>query len=233
MSDHNLSYHQRIVCVALRRMTKDSATIRNGFLHWSNTLSNKNFNVNLIVDELVEYLGLNGNEKKSLMLTMLAASNKLHDELPPVPQVLLDSITQHKEIVDDLSLNKEGANTVGAAKSPQWEVIHHYLKHMVIYLGKFSKEGLVEFSTEIKEHGIDGLNESVNQALRLWGQNGFEHIALDKDIQSDECSEIAHSVYLLIIEIIGPVNSDLIVNRVIDECLKLPAAEHFDPRNLL
>ncbi|MFT6390333.1 MAG: hypothetical protein ACJAUP_003735, partial [Cellvibrionaceae bacterium] len=103
MSNPNLAYDQRLVCVGLRKMTKDTALIRGGFLYWNNTLAKQEFDVEKVVTILVDYLGVGVSEKKILMLTLHAASNKLFDELPPVPAVLLSML---KEGVDSSIIDK-------------------------------------------------------------------------------------------------------------------------------
>lgn len=237
MSQDSLAYYQRIVCIGLRRMTKDSTLIRSGFLHWNEVFAKKEFNIEESVSELVSYLGLTGGDKKLLMIAFHAANNKLFDELPAVPEVLLKMITQLPPagIADDsLSLGFSGANEeIVIAKAPQLIVTEKFLEYLTIFLGKYSKNDLFEFKGILIDEGIPNAKQSIDEALIKWAAIGFSRLDLPDDTSESECSDTSHKLYLLISEIIGPVAADKIVHAAIDESLKLEAASRFSPRNLL
>lgn len=237
MSQENLAYYQRIVCIGLRRMTKDSSLIRSGFLHWSEKLSHKEFDVTESVMELVNYLGLDSGDKKSLMITFHAASTKLYDELPAVPEVLLNMLNQPsaQSASGDFLSSGSYANSekIIAAKSPQLIVTEKFLEYLVVFLGKYSKNDMLDFKGIIIDEGIPDVQQSSNHALMAWASSGFSQVSLPGDISEEGCSDIAHKLYMLMCEIVGPVESDKIINYTIDESLKLEAASRFNPRNLL
>ncbi len=237
MSQESLAYYQRIVCIGLRRMTKDSALIRSGFLHWNEILADKEFDIEESVAELVNYLGLDSGDKKSLMITFHAANNKLFDELPAVPEVLLKMISQASSAVgdgDSLSLEAAADNEkIIAAKSPQLIVTEKFLGYFVVFLEKYNKSDLLEFKSILIDEGIPNTKESIDEALISWAAVGFNRLELPDDISEEECSDASHKLYLLMSEIIGPVESDKIIHATIDEALKLEAASRFSPKNLL
>ncbi len=237
MSQENIAYYQRIVCIGLRRMTKDSALIRSGFLHWCKTLSHKEFDIAESVTELVNYLGLDSGDKKSLMITFHAASNKLFDELPAVPEVLLNMVGQSSpQAGDDATLSlasQANSEKVVAAKSPQLIVTEKFLAYFVVFFGKYSKEDLVDFKGIIIDEGIKDTEQSVSSAIVAWAASGFSEISLPNDISGEQCSDISHKLYILMSEVIGPVEADKIVHVAIDEALKLEVASRFSPKNLL
>lgn len=233
MSDNNLSYYQRVVCIGLRKATKDSAVIRSGFLYWNHELANTEFDVSHVVDQLVNYLGLNGSEKKSLMIIMLAACNKLHEELPAVPQVLLEMVKQPSHFSEEQPISTDSNDDVLAAQSPEWQIMSHFLNYVAIYLRKQGQESFSEFSEDLKDNGVEGVSESLSDIVRAWANSGFDPTSLHRANIEGEGAALAHAIYLLIIDIIGPVDSDIIIHKVIDECLTQPAASRFDPRGLL
>ena len=237
MSQENVAYYQRIVCIGLRRMTKDSALIRSGFLYWCEQYSHKEFDVAESVSALVDYLGLDSKDKKFLMIAFHAATNKLFDELPPVPEVLLKMLEQGSAIhaVDNTSvvLGSIDNEKVIAAKSPQLVVTAEFLRYLVVFLGKYNKDDLLEFKSIIVDEAISEVAEPVSNAVVTWAASGFAKINLPDDILEEECLDIVHQLYLLMSDVIGPVEADKIVHRVIDESLKLEAASRFDPKKFL
>jgi hypothetical protein len=236
MSNPNLAYDQRLVCVGLRKMTKDTALIRGGFLYWNNTLAKQEFDVEKVVTILVDYLGVGVSEKKILMLTLHAASNKLFDELPPVPAVLLSMLKEgvDSSIIDKSDLENARENeAVVAAKSPHWIVTEQYLLHLTVYLGKHDREDLRELRNILMSEHIVELRGKTQKAIQQWAADGFAKVGLPEDIAEAECYQITHGVYMLMTEVIGPMESDKIVDRVIEDTLRLDAAARFSPRKLL
>lgn len=236
MPNNNLAYDQRLVCVGLRKMTKDTALIRSGFLYWHKTFAGQEFDIDKIVSSLVDYLGVGVGEKKTLLLTLHSASNKLFDELPPVPAVLLNMLEGETGVGSGFDVDDQadsGSDKVIAAKPAHCIVTDEFLYNLTGLIKKFDRDDLSELKFILVEENIDGLRDDLHNAVRKWAGDGFGRIDFPADTTEDECYEIAHGIYMLMVELIGPVESDRIIDRVIDETFKIDAASRFSPRKLL
>lgn len=234
MSERNHTYYQRVVCIGLRRATKDTALIRSGFLYWNKQLAHTDFDVSAVANQLVEYLGFSVNEKKALMLTLHAACNKLHDELPAVPQVLLEMASQ--QLPQDASHNENESSPedkIVAVKPASVLTTEAFLVSLMSFLGKYDAEELAELSRIMRNEGLADIDTSVSRVLQGWAERGLTALQLPQDIDESLCKDIAHGVYLLMAEIIGPVVADRLVNKAIDHTLSIASAARFSPRELL
>ncbi|MGS2717943.1 hypothetical protein ACVBE9_07215 [Eionea flava] len=232
MSEQSHAYYQRVVCIGLRRATKDTALIRSGFLYWNKQLADTDFDVSLVANQLVEYLGFGVNEKKALMLTFHAACNKLLDELPAVPQVLLDMASQ--QVHSEPSQNEPSpADKIVATKPACVLTTEAFLVSLMSFLGKYDAEELAELSRILRNEGLVDIDTSVSRVLQGWAERGLTALQLPQDTDESTCKDIAHALYLLMAEIIGPVIADRLVNKAIDHTLSIASAARFSPRELL
>lgn len=230
MNNPALALNQRVIYAALSRMTDDRSVIKSAYQFWQGNLSAKPFDIIESVTELVNYLGLSGQEKKVLMVSMHAASNKLIDELAQVPAVISEENPGSAQMA---ATPTNDNNTQTSSKSPQYEVIEFYLQQFVQNIRKVDPSDFTDFRTTIAKEGVEGVTATINNALIQWAKDGFSNLSLAADISQADCKTIAHQLYLLATEFIGPMETDNVVTKSIDNCLNLEAATRFNPRNLI
>jgi len=218
-----MSLEQKIVYAGLGRMTQDRGVIQNAFQYWLANLSNQPFDVVAVTIAIEEYLGLSAKEKKVLMISLHAASNKTDSELAVVPAYIMQA----------------GAITPTDNNVPEPEAktqsSHVYItSQFVELLADATKRGEAASFREIDEilqdEGLPELDKKTNKRVI---DSGFRANMLSDNANADGCRELAHQLYLLIIDVIGPVQADVIVNQVIDKLLGSDMASRFDPRSLI
>lgn len=227
MSNDNLSFNQRVIFAGLSRVTDDRMVIQSAYSYWMKNFSNEPFDAIEVVAQLVSYLGLNDNEKKTLMIALHAASNKLHDDLMPVPQIMEESAGQTE--TPARKVNEKQVET----SSAHLIVTNQYLQQIVQHINKQNTQAFRELTDILIAEGVPGLSANLSSAIVGWAKNGMEQLALPADISQDSCKELAHQIYLLVSEVIGPIDADDIVNKVVATTEKLDAASRFNPRELL
>ncbi len=227
-SNQNIDFYRRVVFTGLSRMSDDLTTIKMGFNYWEQNLSDQAVNVIEVTEKLVAYLGLDDGKKKRLLIGMQAAINKLPESLPEIPGAILDK------------------NTDATAKTiiaPEPVVTFTGPAHCIV-TGKYLKllfQHLVEVDILASQDLIEALSNDdfpdlpreINSIIHLWGESGGVTLDLPHGISEAQCAEIAHEVYLLIAEIIGPSDADEIVNQAIVGASRESSAREFHPRNLL
>lgn len=230
MTSQNSAFCQRVLYFGLRRMTNDTALIRSGFLFWREQLSSEPFDIDKVVMALIEYLGLGTSEKKSMMISMHSANNKLYEELPVVPEFLL-KLSGSGGV--ERSQSSDLDDQIVASRSPHYSVLNKYLMSVVSFLERFDLQDFSEYKSILRDEGVDTVEPHLSRVIIAWAKNNFSELDLPEGVSEGECYDIAHGAYLLLTEVIGPVEADGIVSRAIDETLKIAEAARFSPRNLI
>jgi len=52
-------------------------------------------------------------------------------------------------------------------------------------------------------------------------------------MSEDDCKTVCHSLYMLLAEVVGPMDADVISNKAISALMQMEVAARFDPRELL
>jgi len=218
-----MSVEQKIVYAGLSRMTDDRVVIKNAFDYWQTNFSNGPFDIVDVTGKLVSFLGLDGGEKKVLMIAMHAASNKSEMELDDVPGFLLGG-----GVADIAAQAPVQAATINY--TPHYQVTHGFVKGIVEGVRIKGSASFAEMDEIMRD---EGLPDATDEQSKLIAEHGFSDRIVPGSITEDECRDLAHSLYLLIIDVIGPVDADIIVTRVTGELMTGSAASLFDPRSLI
>ena len=219
-----MSIEQKIVYAGLSRMTEDRVVIKNAFDYWQTNLSSNAFDIVEVTSQLVAFLGLSAGEKKVLMIAMHAASNKSNVELEDVPGYLLGSDAAAESVSESVP-KKAVINT-----TPQHQITVGFVKGLCDGVRSNSASSFTELDDILRDEGLDGVSVAINQNIK---QHGFSENILPSSISEEECRDLAHTLYMLIIEVIGPVEADNIVTNVIGVLKRSEMASRFDPSSLI
>jgi len=220
---------QRIVYAGLRRMTENRSVIKSAYSHWLNELSNQEFDVLNVVNSLVDYLDLSGNEKKTLMIALHSASNKLIDELSPVPGVITGSGMDD----EDQSRTNSTQNKTAEITTPHQLITQRYLQLFSQHMRRVDSSEFTDFRQAVGNREVDGLEASLSQSIASWAKDGMANLKLPNDISEEVCKSLAHEFYMLATNFIGPNQCDDISVKAVNECLDMDAATRFNPRSLV
>lgn len=228
MSNENIQFDQRVMYHGLVRVNKDRQFLKEAFNHWLTTQSQQPFNVVDIVEGLVSHFGMDTNEKKRLMISLHAASNKLLEDLPEVPMFLLQSSTTSAiETGDTIE-----EDIVVKAQAPHLVVTSHYLQQFVQQLKKQDFSFYEELLDILKSEGLP-VSNSVSEAVTTWSSKGLADLSLSDTFTEADCQDLCHQLYLLVCDVAGPNITDEIVNKVVSAVASLDSASRFHPRNLI
>ena len=234
MDNETYKRNQKIVYVGLRRMSNDRNIIIDGFGYWTQNLSSDDFDIEDVVAKLVSHIGLDGANKKSLMVAMHAASNRMTEDLPDVPQALINRSGAKSQSGDAGSQEESGTfDEVRKAKPPHCVVTAVYMQTLVRLLAKEDFSAFEDCKNELVQEGIDGASEEFQQNIIEWAMDGLMALEIPESIDEAGCKHAAHELYLLIAELIGPINADKLVDLAIATAVKLDEATRFPPRLLV
>ncbi len=219
---------QRIVYAGLRRMTENRSVIKSAYTHWLKELSNQEFDVLNVVNSLVDYLDLSGNEKKTLMIALHSASNKLLDELSPVPGVITGDGTD-----EDVPVAQPAQNRTAEITTPHQLITQRYIQLFCQHFRKADSSEYTDFRRAVGDKEIDNLDTALSNSIAGWANDGMANLKLPSDITESACKTLAHEFYMLATNFIGPNQCDDIVVKAVNECLDMDAAIRFNPRDLV
>jgi len=228
MANDIQNFNNRVIYAGLARMTADRSVIKSAFAYWHKNFQADRLNIVDVVTELVAYLGLSSLEKKTLMVALHAASNKLFDELTPVPGVILSADAQSTVSDPDQDADAERSKII--VRTPHNEVTTFYLKLFAQNIRKLDPSEFANFRNLISASGLDDLNENLNKEVRKWASSGLADIELPAQTSEEDCIQIAHSLYILATEFVGPMEADDAVHNAIQACLNLIRENLCDPR---
>jgi len=234
MHTDTLDHRQRAIFVGLRRMTDDRNMIVDGFRHWSNNHANESLDVELIVSSLVSYLGLDSGQKKSLMISLHAASNKMTEDLPEVPKVLLERAVNGKATpASNDNIDVSSQEEVRKALPPHCVVTNIYIQSVAQLLDKRHGSAYDEFKSILRNETLENIAKETAGLIVDWAENGLSNLNIPESITEKDCKNLSHEIYLILSEVVGPNDADTIVNSAISLALKPDEASRFDPRQLL
>lgn len=223
------NYHQRVVFAGLSRMTEDRNLIVAGYQQWENNLSNNEFDIFEIVANLTKFLGLGSAERKKLMVAMHAASARLEDELQPVPEYIKTTNGSNASAAQAQPTAAASVKTGSAHKV----VTERYLQLVSQHLKRLDSASFNEIAVILSNEGLSKLPTQIDRSVKGWGAGGLAAIDFTTDVSVEQCQACALEFYVLLTEIIGPVDSDVIVNKAIADVSNLPESQQFAPNNLL
>lgn len=227
----NDQFAARAVYAGLRRMSDDRSVIKSAFSYWQSDLSNDEFDVVKIVTALVAYLDLSSQEKKTLMIALHAASNRLIDELPAVPGVISGDSALDDSAPTQLSEQPKQMPTEAVA--PHLQVTQRYLQLFAQNMRKADSVEFNEFRQEVASKGLEEVSNSLSKIMSSWAGNGMADLKLPSDVSESDCRELAHQMYMLATEFIGPNPADTVVLNAVNGCLDMEATSRFNPRDLV
>lgn len=226
-----VQFNQRVVYYALRRMTESRNDISAGFARWRQQFETKPLDIIEVVTDLVAHLGLDIGAKKALMLGLHSGSAKLFDELEPVPTMLLGdggAAPAHQGEPE-----QDRAPEIVSNKPAEIQTLERFLQVSSQYLKRSNAGAHTELMDIIIDEGLPSARKGSANDIKAWGSNGLIDISFNDRLSEDACQNIAHDYYVLLSEVVGPVSSDTIINKTIDELLLSELAQKFNPRDLL
>jgi len=164
------------------------------------------------------------------MIALHAASNKLVDELSPVPGIISGDGD-----VDLSAANGRDTETDKKADvtSPHQQVTQRYMQLFCQYIRRVDAGDFTDFRKALAKEKLSGIDKSLANVISNWASDGLANLKLPNDIEVSACQALTHELYMFASEFIGPNHCDDIVVNTVNECLKMEAATRFNPRDLV
>lgn len=216
----------QMVYFGLSRLTDDRTVIREAYQYWQSQLSDQPFDVLDVASKLTDYIGSDSNGKKTLMIALHAANNKSESELDNVPNFISGN---DADLGADTPVSQSN-NTADAGLPAHSVMTVELFKLMYSRLRQVDSSGYAELSNIIADEGLDNTPQSLHGAIIVSPDRGLK---LGSDVTEQQCQALTHALCMLIMEVVGPMVTDDLIDNVIASLLENSHASQYDPRNLL
>jgi len=217
--------NQRIVYAGLMRMSNDRSTVKAAFDHWNKSNSETPVDIFEVVEQIDTYLGIGVPEKKALTLGLHTASSELYNDLKPVPAFILGD-----QGAANASVEAEPKPSAVSKQAAHLNVTSRYLQAISLQIKRNDASTHKELVSAVADEGL--LAELSNEVSN-WAADNLNSIKLGPKVSVEQCQALAHEFYVMVCDFIGPVDTDVIVNRTISELASSPDAREFSPQTLL
>lgn len=223
--------NDRIIYKALSRMTDDFALLQTSYQFWQKEYAGQELDPSAFADALTKYVGLNNDQKRTLVIALHSASGTAANNLPPVPDSLLSSAAT--TAAKSPSSNQAKKESFQQAHSAHWIVTDNYMKNLIAFIKHVDTDGVDELREILTEDSLTLKTQQLSSIIQSWASSGFTSLKLHEDISPEQCAECAHFLYLQTCEALGPPQADLVLDKVIRKLNELPEASTFSPKKLL
>jgi len=228
----NFELESRAVYKALTRMTTDFALQQTSFTYWKMDFSDTSLNPVDFATALQSHVGLDGQDKTSLMIALYSALTHSLDALSPVP-TSINSITEVEAATAPSAHEEKAASkSFVTPNTPHWTMIVEFMKHIVAEVKKEGQESIIEFNEILVEQQVN-LDRDLFNPLVQWVESSFSKLDIDTNISETACSQYSHHLYLILCEVLGPPKADKILDTTIRRLYEMPEQAYFNAKNLL
>ncbi len=222
-----IDFDARVVYTSLHNTLDSREMVRDAFHFWRNGLAKKEFDAVAITEAIDSYLGLADSERKKLMLGLFANAGHELSDLAEIPEYIENYDAQSPE---PQSRERETVEPRGSSKPAMVQAVESFLLLSADSMRNRKLADRQDVVDELEEKGLPSLSLSINQAL----QRSVRGVPdLPASMSLDDCLELMHQHYLLLCDVVGPVDTDLVYQDSITTMLKADFAKEFDPRQLL
>ena len=235
MPSTSAEHSRRAVYAAASRVFSDHASLKLVLSFWESRFADAAvFHVADFATKLNEYVGLNPEQRRTLMVSIFSALSKSEHELSPVPETLRSGYQSPPEEQITEPVNAPEPITQSVTRNPA----------NVVFAAVIS--GLVEYATARQANtrgevvqGLPGALRAVNasdrsiQKFSQWSEAGFEIESVPVLENPKDMSNALNAMYVAVCEAAGPVAADRALAKAVAEAGALPEGESFAPESLL
>lgn len=254
-----LNYRRRVIYHALRETFTDPLDIRGYFQLWQSEHSHEaHFVVTRFAAVVAKRAGFDAQQKSTFQRRLFQGLSQPYDELPRVPDAWLPAAnTGEMPAVMPAANTQPPAAPQAAApaavapvaprlptnfdtpvrsEAPERVVFKALVQPLIgAILAKADRHPgvLDQVLADLERGKRDARDQALMQFLGRWGADRFDvrNLPLLRDTQ--ELRFLAHKLYLIAADLLGPMQADRLLAQSASACEALPEAMVFSPQQLL
>lgn len=241
-----LNYRRRVIYQALNEIFAEPQEIRRYFDLWQREHSKDvHFVVTRFAATVAKAAGLDDARKSLLQRRLFHALTQSYESLPRVPDAWLSPLQSLSTETQGLATPAVVADSASEAPSEPISGARFESAERVVFrafarvltgaiLTKADRHpGVLQQAVEDLGRRVSGREEELHMQLKRWSLQRFKEDALPALRSPEDFRHIAHQLYLLAADLIGPVQADRLLAQATAEAGRLPEASMFSPQRLL
>lgn len=244
-----LNYRRRVIYQALNETFHDPQQVRRYFDLWQRDHSHEaHFVVTRFAAVVAAAAGFSGEQKSVFQRRLFQGLTQSYESLPRVPDAWLagpgptaempvvaaPAQTPPAQASERRSPAPEPISTAGF-EAPERVVFKAFAKPIAAaILAKTDRHHDV-LAQAVDDLGANasGRDRDLHLALRQWSRTRFAEDALPPLQAPEDLRHLAHQLYLLAVDFVGPMQADRLLAQAATDAERLPEASLFSPQMLL
>lgn len=232
-----LNYRRRVIYHALHDTFSDPQEVRRFFDLWQRDHSHEaHFVVTRFAAVVAKNAGFDAQQRSTFQRRLFHGLTQTYDNLPRVPDTWMQATTAEPATVQAaVSLSPAEAAPTARVEPPELIVFKAFAQTIAAaILAKADRHPgvLLQAVGDLAVAAV-GREQELRRILERWAELRFASDALPKLQSQDDLRPLAHLLYLLAADLLGPMQADRLLAQAAGEAERLPEASMFSPQMLL
>lgn len=236
-----LNYRRRVIYHALHDTFSDPQEVRRFFDLWQRDHSHEaHFVVTRFAAVVAKNAGFDAQQRSTFQRRLFHGLTQTYDNLPRVPDTWMQAATaepatvQATAVSPSASLPTEAATTA-RMEPPELIVFKTFAQTIAAaILAKADRHpGVLLQAVGDLAVATAGREQELHRIFERWAEARFASDALPKLQSQDDLRPLAHLLYLLAADLLGPMQADRLLAQAASDAERLPEASMFSPQMLL
>lgn len=231
-----LNYRRRVIYHALHDTFSDPQEVRRFFDLWQRDHSHEaHFVVTRFAAVVAKNAGFDAQQRSTFQRRLFHGLTQTYDNLPRVPDTWMHAATAEPAVVEVAAASPVEAATTARTEPPELIVFKTFAQTIVAaILAKADRHpGVLLQAVGDLAGTADSREQELLRIFERWAEARFAPAALPKLKSQDDLRPLAHLLYLLAADLLGPMQADRLLAQAASDADRLPEASMFSPQMLL
>lgn len=232
-----LNYRRRVIYHALHDTFSDPQEVRRFFDLWQRDHSQEaHFVVTRFAAVVAKNAGFDAQQRSTFQRRLFHGLTQTYDNLPRVPDTWMQAATAEPATVQAAaSPPPVEAATTARVEPPELIVFKAFAQTIAAaILAKADRHpGVLLQAVGDLAVAAAGREQELRRILERWAETRFASDALPKLQSQDDLRPLAHLLYLLAADLLGPMQADRLLAQAASDAERLPEAAMYSPQMLL
>ncbi len=229
-----LNYRRRVIYHALHDTFSDPQEVRRFFDLWQRDHSHEaHFVVTRFAAVVAKNAGFDAQQRSTFQRRLFHGLTQTYDNLPRVPDTWMP--TAEPAAVQAAASSPTEAATTARMEPPELIVFKTFGQTIAAaILAKADRHpGVLLQAVGDLAVATAGREQELHRIFERWAETRFASDALPKLQSQDDLRPLAHLLYLLAADLLGPMQADRLLAQAASDAERLPEASMFSPQMLL
>ncbi|NOT88094.1 MAG: hypothetical protein HOP03_07920 [Lysobacter sp.] len=232
-----LNYRRRVIYHALHDTFPDPQDVRRFFDLWQRDHSHEaHFVVTRFAAVVAKNAGFDAQQRSTFQRRLFHGLTQTYENLPRVPDAWMPATTIEPSAVQAIAASPPVEVAATARMEPPELIVFKTFAQAIAtaILAKADRHpGVLMQAVGALAVASAGREQELHRILERWAEARFASAALPKLQSQDDLRPLAHLLYLLAADLLGPMQADRLLAQAASDAERLPEASMFSPQMLL